>query len=151
MKIVNRKARFKFEILDKFEAGVVLLGMEVKSIREGRIKFDEAFVKNIDGELWLVNAHIPAYQFADSRNYQPARSRKLLLHKKEILSLCQKMEKGKLTLIPLSCYTKKGKIKLQIALARGKKKWQKKEKIKRRDLEREVQRELKNIVSSSDR
>lgn len=143
MKIINRKARYNYEFLDKFEAGIVLTGPEVKSVKKGQIKLDDSFVR-IDSnyEAWLVNVHIHPYQFADNRNYEPTRSRKLLLHKKEILSLVKKMEGRNLTIIPVSCYTSRGKIKLQLALAKGKKKWEKREKIKKRDLEREQAREI---------
>jgi SsrA-binding protein len=143
VKIINRKASYNYEILEKFEAGISLFGMEVKSVKLGRIKLDEAFVKNINGELWLVNAHIPAYQFADSRNYDSNRSRKLLLHRQEILSLQKKIEGRNLTIVPISCYNKGRKIKIGIAIARGKKQWEKREKIKKEDINREVERTLK--------
>jgi SsrA-binding protein len=144
VKVINRKARFNYQFLDKFEAGIVLTGAEVKSIKQGKIRLDESFIKiDSKGEVWLVNSHIHPYPFADNRNYEPTRSRKLLLHRKEILSLTKKMEGRNLTLVPTSCYTKKRRIKLEFALAKGKKKWEKKEKIKKRDLEREMKRELK--------
>jgi SsrA-binding protein len=145
MRVINRKAKFNYEFLERLEVGIVLTGAEVKSAKKGQIKLDDAFVR-IDekGETWLVNAHIHPYQFADNRNYNPTRSRKLLLHKKEILSLSKKMEGRNLSLVPTACYLKKGSIKLEIALARGKKRWQKKEKIKQRDIEREMAREMKN-------
>ena len=143
MKIINKKARYNYEFLEKLEAGIVLTGAEVKSVKKGRIRLDEAFVRiDPSGEAWLTNAHIHPYEFADNRNYQPTRSRKLLLHKKEILSLTKKMEGRNLAMVPVSCYTKKGVIKLELALAKGKKKWEKKEKIKRRDIEREMRRDL---------
>jgi len=143
LKIINKKARYNYEFLEKMEAGIVLTGAEVKSVKKGRIRLDEAFVRiDPNGEVWLTNAHIHPYEFADNRNYQPTRSRKLLLHKKEILSLTKKMEGSNLTTVPISCYTKQGVVKLELALAKGKKKWEKKEKIKRRDLDREMRREL---------
>jgi len=144
MKVVNRKARYNYEILEKIEAGIVLSGPEVKSIKEGRIKLDDAFVKYLNGELWLVNAHIHPYKFADVRNYEPARSRKLLFHRQEILSLQKKIEGRNLTLVPLTCYNKGPKIKLDIGIGRGKKHWEKREKIKKRDLNKEIERTLKH-------
>ena len=143
MKIFNKKAHFNFEILEKVEAGIVLSGAEVKSIKDGRLKLDEAYVKDINGELWLVNAHIPAYQFADSRNYDPTKSRKLLLHRREILSLNKKIEGRNLSLVPISCYNKGPKIKIEIGIGRGKRKWEKREKIKKQDIDREMERTLR--------
>ena len=149
MKIINRKAKYNYEFLEKLEAGIVLTGAEVKSIKKGRIRLDDAFVR-IDFNLgaWLTNAYVHPYEFADNRNYQPTRSRKLLLHKKEILSLAKKMEGRNLTMVPVSCYTKRGVIKLELALAKGKKKWEKKEKIKKRDIEREMERDLNRPTPS---
>lgn len=146
MKVINKKARYNYELLEKFEAGIVLTGAEVKSIKKGQIKLDDSFVRVDDNyEAWLINAHIHPYQFADNRDYNPTKSRKLLLHKKQIISLLKKKESKNLSIIPYSCYTSKGIIKLQLALAKSKKKYQKKETIKRRDLEREMERELKNL------
>lgn len=144
MRIVNKKARYDYEILDKVEAGIVLTGAEVKSIKLGRVRLDDSFVRvDSKDEIWLVNCNISPYSFADNRNYDPTRSRKLLMHKKEILSLLKKMESKNLTLIPISCYTRGRKIKIEVGLVKGRKKWQKKEKIKRRDLDREQERELR--------
>jgi len=143
MRIFNRRVRFDYHLLEKFEVGIVLTGAEVKSVKESKIKLEESFVRLADDGAYLVNAHISPYRHARSESYEPTRSRRLLLHKKEILSLAKKIESKGLTLVPVSCYTKKGKIKLEIALARGKRKWDKREAIKRRDLEREVKRELK--------
>ena len=149
VKIINRKARYNYEFLEKFEAGIVLTGAEVKSVKKGQIRLDEAFVRiDPNGEVWLTNVHIHPYEFADNKNYQPTRSRKLLLHKKEILSLAKKMEGRNLTMVPVSCYTKRGVIKLELALAKGKKKWEKKEKIKKRDIEREMERDLNRPTPS---
>lgn len=138
MKIVNRRANFDYQILEKFEAGIALSGPEVKSVKAGHIHLEEAFCQVRDGEVWLFNAHIHPYKFADIRDYDPRRSRKLLLHKKEILKISQQTAQRGLTIVPVSCYTKDGKIKLEIALAKGKKKYEKKEAIKRRDLNREI-------------
>lgn len=138
MKIINRKARYNYSLFEKFEVGVVLTGPEVKSLKAGNASLAESFVRIIDGEAWLLNAHINPYPYADNRNYNARRSRKLLLHKKELLKLQQKTKMKSLTLVPVSCYTKGRNIKLEIALARGKKKYDKREAIKRRDIEREL-------------
>lgn len=143
MRIVNRRAYHDYHILEKFEVGIELTGPEVKSVKNGRMSLSNSFVKIKDGQAFLVNAHIPPYQFANQRNYEPVRSRRLLLHKKETLALGIKMRQKKLTLIPLSCYTKGPWIKMEIALAKGKKKYEKKEAKKRKDLEREVEGELR--------
>lgn len=147
MKVINRKAKFNYDFLEEFETGIILTGAEVKSVKKAQISLNEAFVKiDVNGEVWLVNSHIHPYKFADNRNYDPTRSRKLLLHKKEILSLLKKMEGRNLTLIPVLCYTFRGKVKLKIALARGKKQWEKREKIKKKDLEREMARSIKGMT-----
>ncbi len=145
MKIINKKAKFNYEFLEKFEAGIILEGREVKSIRLGQIKLDESFVQLDNQGAWLVNCHISPYKFANNQDYNPTRRRKLLLHKQEILALDKKMEGKNLTIVPVSCYTSRHKIKLELALARGKKKWDKREKIRKRDLAREQARELKSV------
>lgn len=142
MKILNRRARHDYQLLEKIEAGISLAGPEVKSVREGKISLDEAFVRIKDGQAYLLNAHIHPYRFADIKDLDPRRTRKLLLHKKEILALEQKIKQKKLTIVPTACYTKGRRLKLEIALARGKKKYEKREAIKRRDVEREIEREL---------
>jgi len=143
MKIVNRRAYHDYHLLEKFEAGIELTGPEVKSVKNGRMSLAGAFVRIKDDQAFLVNAHISPYEFADARNYEPTRTRRLLLHKKEIISLETKIRTKRLTLVPLSCYTKGPWIKLKIALAKGKKKYEKKEAKKRQDLEREMERELR--------
>lgn len=143
MKIINRKARFNYEFLEKIEAGIVLTGQEVKSVKEGRMDLLNAHVRIINSEAILVGANIPAYRFARPENYEPDRSRKLLLRKKETLNLQKKMESKNLTLIPVSCYTNRGRIKMELALARGKKQHEKREKIKKRDIQREQEREVR--------
>jgi len=143
MHILNRRAHHDFHVLEKFEAGIHLIGPEVKAIKGGHITLEGAFVKIIGSEAYLVNAQIPLYPLARQENYDPARSRKLLLHKKEIISLKSKIQSGNLTLVPIACYTKAGFIKLEIGLARGKKRWDKREEIKKKDLERELERELR--------
>ena len=139
-KIINRRARYDYQLLKKFEAGIVLAGSEVKSVKAGHIKFAGSFVRIHDGEIWLHNAHISPYAFADNRDYEPTRTRKLLLHKKELISLEQQIKEKKLTIMPVSCYTKHRKVKLEIALARGKKQYEKREAIKKRDIEREMKK-----------
>lgn len=138
MRIINRRASYEYQILDKFETGIVLAGPEVRSVRQGNLKLEEAFVRIKDGQAWLINAHIHPFAFADNRDFDPRRSRKLLLHKNELLKLEQKIREKNLTLVPLSCYIKHNRLKLEIALAKGKKKYEKREAIKKRDLEREI-------------
>ena len=143
MKVVNRRARRDYQILEKYEAGIALTGAEVKSVKGGRIKLEESFIRIKDTEAFLLNAHIPPYLPAGSRGYDPLRDRRLLLRKKEILTLSLQTTRSGLTIVPLSCYTKRGLVKLEIALAKGKKKYEKREAIKRRDIEREMERELR--------
>ncbi|AKM78769.1 MAG: SsrA-binding protein [Candidatus Beckwithbacteria bacterium GW2011_GWB1_47_15] len=147
MKVINRKARFNYELSERVEAGVVLSGAEVKSAKQGKVSLNESFARVDDkGELWLHNAHIHPYQFADNRNYEPTRSRKLLLKKKEILSLAKKIEGKSLALVPTAMYVKKGRIKVEVAIGRGKKKWDKREAIKKREQRRELARTIRGKV-----
>lgn len=146
MKIINRRARYDYQLSERIEVGIALTGPEVKSVRAGKMGLNESFVRIRAGEAWLINAHISPYPFARQEDFDPKRTRKLLLHKKEILSLEQKMKQKKLTLVPVSCYTKRNRIKVEIALAKGKKKYEKKEAKKRKDLEREVEQELKDKI-----
>jgi len=143
MRVFNRRAKRDYELLTKLEVGIVLTGAEVKSVKEGRIRLEEAFVKIREGQAFLFNAHISPYQLADNRRYDPKVSRKLLLHKRQINKLVQQLEKG-LTIIPISCYNKGRNLKIEIALARGKKKFDKRETIKKRDWQRELQRTFKS-------
>jgi SsrA-binding protein len=145
MKIINRKARFNYELLDRFEAGIVLTGPEVKSAKAGHVSLAESYVRFLEAGLFLINANISPYKFADNKDYDPIRSRKLLIHKKEMLSLQKKMETKNLSLVPTAMYTKKNLVKLEVAMARGKKEYEKKEKIKRRDLDREKEKSLKHF------
>lgn len=137
-KIINRRARFDYQILTKFEVGVVLNGGEVKSIKAGHLKLEEAFIRLKDHEAWLFNAHIHPYSFAANQEEDPRRARKLLLHKKELLKLKQEATQKGLTIVPLSCYTKHNKIKFEIALAKGKKKYEKREAIRKKDWKLEI-------------
>ena len=147
MKVINRKARFNYELSERVEAGGVLSGAEVKSAKQGKVSLNESFARVDDkGELWLHNAHIHPYQFADNRNYEPTRSRKLLLKKKEILSLAKKIEGKSLALVPTAMYVKKGRIKVEVAIGRGKKKWDKREAIKKREQRRELARTIRGKV-----
>jgi SsrA-binding protein len=145
LKIINKKAKFDYQIFDRLEAGIVLTGAEVKSIKNSHISLKESFVKIINKELFLINANISPYKFADNSKYDPKKTRKLLAKKKEILSLEKKMESKNLTLIPISIYTKNNKIKLEIALAKGKKQFEKRESKKRQDQNREQEKALKNF------
>lgn len=139
----NRKAHFNYEILEKYEAGIELLGTEVKSVRGGRMSLEGSFIIVRGGEIFLINANIPSYQIKNSpKDYDPLRNRKLLLTKKEIAELAGK-EKSGLTIVPISVYNKGRKIKVEIALAKGKKKYDKRETIKKRETGREIRREMK--------
>lgn len=142
-KIVNRRATFDYQLLEKFEAGIALTGPEVKSIKAGHMSLIGSFVRLIRSEAWLINAQVNPYPFADNRDYDSRRSRKLLLHKNELLKLAQQTKEKNLTIVPVSCYTKGQIIKLEIALARGKKKQDKREAIKKRDLQREIETQLR--------
>jgi len=141
--VENRQARFNYEILEKIEAGIALLGTEVKSIREGRANIKEGYADIRDGEVFLVGAHISPYSHGNISNHDPLRERKLLLNEREIHRLQGKvMEKG-LTIVPLRLYLKGRLIKLELGVARGKKVADKREDIRKRDQEREIQREMK--------
>ncbi len=140
----NKRARFDYEFIDRYEAGLVLSGQEVKSIKAGRMSLKGAFVTFHQGELYLINANVPPYVFAGKvENYDPTRSRKLLLHRAEIKSLRGKTEVKGLTMVPISVYNKKGKLKLEFALAKGKREFDKRETIKRREANRNMGRMMK--------
>ncbi len=138
----NRKARHNYSIEEVFEAGVALLGTEVKSLREGHASLADAFATVDDGEIWLRNVHIPEYQHGSWTNHEPRRNRKLLLHRSQIDSLIGKTRDGNLALVPLSIYFNEGKVKVELALGRGKKAYDKRQDLARRDAQREVVREL---------
>lgn len=141
----NRKARHNYEIEDTLEAGIVLVGSEVKSLRGGRASIGEAFAVERDGELYLVNAHIPEYDAANRNNHAPMRPRKLLVHRRQRDKLMGAISREGMTLVPLSVYfNDRGLVKVQLGLGRGKQKGDKREDIKRRDWEREKARELRN-------
>lgn len=143
MKIEHKSAYFDYQILEEFEAGVALIGAEVKSIKLNHASLEGSFVKLVGNDVYLLNAQIYPYEFAHQEGYDPKRTRKLLLHRKEIIAIRSKIQGSNLTLIPLAWYTKKGLIKLKIGLAKGKKEYQKKEKIKRRDIDRDTERILR--------
>src|SRR3989344_537056 len=140
----NRQAGFEYEFLDKYEAGLILGGQEVKSIRAGRLSLQGAYIVIKGEEAWLLNANIPPYQPNNLRaEYDPLRSRKLLLHKHEIRSLIGQSKQAGLTLVPIRVYNSKGKIKLEFALARGKKTRDKRQAIGQREADRQIQRAVR--------
>lgn len=140
----NKKAYFNYEILERLEAGISLMGSEVKSIREGRISLKESHAEIKGGEVYLLNCHISPYEAANRFNHEPLRERKLLLHRQEIKRLTGKTREKGLTLVPTKILINdKGKVKVEISLARGKKAYQKREVIRERDREREMRAELK--------
>ena len=146
MKIINKKARFDYEILESLEVGIVLRGMEVKSVKGGRVNISDAFVKVIGDELWLVNADITKYQYATDEHYDSKRTRKLLIQRKQLDRLESKMKQGNLTLIPLSIYTVRGYIEAEVGLAKGKKYHEKRRAEKERDMDRDLLYESRKFV-----
>jgi len=141
----NRRSSYDYEILETYEAGLVLFGFEVKAIKTGHVSLTGSFVTTKNGELFLTNALIPAYQPKNTPiDYDDSRPRKLLLNSSEISSLIGKLKVKGLTLVPIQLYTKKNKIKLEFAIAKGKRKIDKRQSIKKHDIEREVERRLKN-------
>lgn len=142
MKVLNKKASFEYQLTpEKIEAGIVLKGVEAKSFRDGRIDISQSYVKVIDGEIYLINGNIPAEGI---KWYEPTRMRKLLLHKNEILSLITKMKQKKLQIVPTMMYNSKHRIKLELVLGVPKRKFDKKESIKNKDVQRDIDRELRN-------
>lgn len=140
---VNRKALHDYHILETVEAGLVLVGTEIKSIRDGRVSLREAFARPDDDELWLLGAHIAQYPAAGRFNHEPTRKRKLLLHRGEMRELSASLEEKGLTLIPLRLYLKNGRAKLELALARGRRSYDKREAIAKREAERQMQRAIR--------
>ena len=140
----NRKARFEYEIIDTFEAGMVLLGTEVKALRSGKASLGDAFAEIRRGEIFLHNAHIGAYEQAGRANAPPLRARKLLLHRREIARLEGRVDERGLTLIPLKLYFKDGRAKVELALARGKRRYDKRQAIRERENDRDLQRALRD-------
>lgn len=144
MKITNAKAFYDYEIGDRFEAGISLLGSEVKALRAGHADLAGSYVRIRDEQAFLINARIFLYKYARPEGYDEGRTRKLLLHKKEIISLKSKIDGMSLTIVPLYLYDKNKLIKVELALAKGKKKFDKKQAIKRKDMDRDIQETLKN-------
>ena len=139
----NRRARHEYAIEDVIEAGIALTGTEVKSLREGRASLGDGFAQVYDGEVWLYNVHIPEYTMGTWTNHTPRRTRKLLLHRGEIERLIRKTSEQGLTLVPLSMYFKDGKVKVELALGRGKRTYDKRQDLAKRDAAREVERTLR--------
>ena len=140
----NRKARHEYHLLERYEAGLVLTGTEVKSLREGGASLQQAYADVRDGEAWLIGAHIAEYGQGNVFNHEPDRDRKLLLHRKEIASVYGKVRERGLTLVPTRLYFKDGKVKVELALARGKEQRDKRRDIAKRDAARQIERELKS-------
>ncbi len=139
----NRKAQHDYFLEDRFEAGVALQGSEIKSVRAGQISLREAYVKNDGREVWLINAHIAPYEPANRMNHEPLRPRRLLLHRREITRLFNEMRLKGMSLIPTRVYLLRGRAKVEIALARGKRKYDKRQEIARRESERDLARVLR--------
>ena len=139
----NRKSSYLYSFIDKYEAGIQLKGFEVKAIREGNVNIAESYVNIKNNEIFIVGMHIGEYSHSGYATHDPTRERKLLMHKVEISKIKSKFETKGITIVPLKLYFKNGKAKLEIALAKGKKKWDKRETIKRRDIDREIKRSMK--------
>jgi SsrA-binding protein len=140
----NRKARHEYELLDRYEAGLVLTGTEVKSLRQGGASLQQAYADVRDGEVWLIGAHIAEYGQGNVHNHEPDRERKLLLHRREIASLTGKVRERGLTLVPTRMYFKEGRAKVELALARGKERRDKRRDLAKRDADRQIERALKS-------
>lgn len=141
----NKKFELNYETIEKFEAGISLLGSEVKSLKANQGSISESYVSIKDGEAWLLGSHIPAYQPKNMpEGFDPYRTRKLLLSKSQIVELADKVKQGNLTIMPISLYNNRSKLKVELALARGKKKFDHRLSIKKKDIERDLGRRLKN-------
>ena len=143
---VNRKAYHDYTIEENFEAGIVLKGTEIKSVREGKINIRDSYARPDEGEMWLYNSHIASYKAGSIYNHEPDRRRKLLLHRKEINHLAGQVVRKGLTIVPLKVYIKGGVAKVELGVARGKKLYDKKESIARRESDREIERSFKHNV-----
>ena len=144
IEIQNKKAKFDYEILDAYEAGIVLTGTEIKSIRDGKAQLKDSYAVIRNGEIFLLNMHISHYEQGNIFNHDETRTRKLLLHKKEILKLRDRVEIEGLTLVPIKLYFKGNKAKILIGIAKGKKTYDKRESIKKRDIDRDLKKQFKN-------
>lgn len=142
----NRKARFNYFVEDSIECGVVLEGTEVKSVKNGNISFSDSFAEIINSEVWLKNFHISEYSFSSVFNHNPARPKKLLLHRDQIKRLVRKTDEKGYTLIPLDVYLKNGRVKISLGVCKGKKLFDKRETIKSRDIERDIARDFKKSL-----
>jgi SsrA-binding protein len=142
--IDNRRARFEYEFLERIEAGIVLTGTEIKSLRSGQTSISEAYARIRDGELWLLSMYVPPYKEGSFSNVEPNRPRKLLLHRKDIDRLAGRISEKGLTLVPTRLYFKRGRAKIEIALARGKKLWDKRREERDRDVKREIARAVRD-------
>lgn len=140
---VNRKARHDYAVDDRYECGIELLGTEVKSFRDGKISFPDAWAEAVQGEIWLRSLHVAENPFSSIFNHDPDRKKRLLLHKQEIKRLSRKVEEKGYTLIPLSFYFKKGRVKVELGLCKGKKVYDKRADIRERDVKREISREFR--------
>lgn len=138
--VTNRKANFEYEILGRYEAGIVITGTEVKSLRLGKANLQDAYGRITNNEVWLINSHISEYKFGNINNHEPLRNRKLLLNRKEIRKIKQALQEKGLTLVPLKMYFKGSLVKVEIGIARGKKLYDKRESIKKRETERKLSR-----------
>ena len=138
----NRKALFEYSILESFESGIELKGSEIKSIRAGQVSLQEAYIQIENNQAWLINSHIAQYDAASYTNHEPKRARRLLLHKKEILVLYSAVKQKGVTIIPIKMYLKNGRAKLEIATAKGKKLYDKRQDIAAKDIQRDMQRNL---------
>jgi SsrA-binding protein len=146
MKIFNKTAPNKFNIEEKYEAGIELLGSEVKAIRLEHVDLKSSYVKIMSGQAYLINAKIFPYKYSRVENYQEDRTRRLLLHKKELLKIKNMLDTGKYTISPLSLYEKHGKFKLEIGVAKGKKSYERRKDLKQQAIKRDQERELKNLI-----
>lgn len=140
----NRKALHDYEVVDTFEAGIALTGTEIKSVRAARVNLRDGFVQIRQGEAWLLNVHISPYDFGNRENHEPRRERKLLLHRREIRKLQSKVSERGWTIVPLRMYLKDGRAKIEIALVRGKRLYDKRDAVAERDMDRELQRAVKD-------
>ena len=143
--VMNRKAHHEYDIVDRIEAGIVLAGSEVKSMRDGRANLTDAYAHVVKGEVWLTGMHVSPYKEATDQNHEPLRERKLLLHRNEIKKLARRAEEKGFTLIPLRLYFKNGKVKVELGVARGKRQYDKKQAIAQRDAKRDMEREQKKF------
>ncbi len=139
----NKRATFDYEILERFEAGLVLTGTEIKSVRDNKVSLQQSFVQARDDELWLLEANIAQYTHGNRENHEPKRPRKLLLHRREINRILTNLTQKGLTVVPTRLYLKGGRAKVEVALARGKRKFDKREDLARRDADRQVERALR--------